>query len=403
MKEYIPLSARLKENIHMKLIVILMLLCVFGCLMVFSASSYTCSQKELYDYDSMYLLKKQASIMAVGFGIIIACLFFNVSLLVEKLVKPIYYASYIFIFLLLTPLGVTSHGATRWIRVLGIQFQVAEIVKISVIVMLAYMIKKYRKQLSNWVLTIHLWAAGGLPAILLFVISSDLSSSAVVLAITFGVTFVMNRTLKLHLGILAGAVAVVVAYVSYIANNLPSPEELEKVSFRVGRIAAWLSPESYSSDQAYQTLNSLYAIGSGGLIGKGIGMSYMKKGPIPEAQNDMIFAIIVEELGIVGGCVLILMYFYLLYLLFRVIIKVDSLYESAVVTGVMVHIGVQAFINMGVTLNLLPNTGIGLPFISYGGTSVLCLMAEMALVCSIAKKNYVKSVRKEFLDKRLKK
>lgn len=382
------------EKLHNKLIFVLIVICTFGCLMVFSATSDMCSQKAMYNYDSMYMLKKQICFMLAGFLIIFATLFFDVSKLVEKLAKLIYIAGYVCIFLLLSPLSVTSHGATRWINILGIQFQVAEIVKISVAVILAYMVQKYAKHLANPKLTIRMWIAGGFPAVLLFLISSDLSTSVVILAMVFGVTLVTNDTLKLHLSVLIGAIVVGGVCVVYIANNLPSPDELNEVSFRVGRIAAWINPERYASDQGYQTLNSLYAIGSGGLFGRGIGRSLMKLGPIPEAQNDMIFAIIVEELGIVGGCVVILLYVYLIYILLRVILKARSLYESTLVLGVLIHVGVQAFFNIAVTMNVLPNTGIGLPFISYGGTAILCLMFEMALVCSIAKKNYVKNVRK---------
>ena len=109
----------------------------------------------------------------------------------------------------------------------------------------------------------------------------------------------------------------------------------------------------------------------------------------------MIFAIIIEELGIFGGMVLIALFMYILYLLFRIMIKANHLYETTFVLGVFLHVGVQAFFNMGVATNLLPNTGIGLPFISYGGTSVFCLLCEMSIVCLIAKKNYMKSMKKE--------
>ena len=391
--EKVHIAEGKEENLHIRLIFALVLICAFGCLMVFSASSYICSQKEMYEYDAMYMLKKQAGAMVLGFGIIAASLFMNVSWLAEKLATIIYLLGYICIFLLKSPFAVSSHGATRWIRLMGIQFQVAEVVKISVIIMLAHMVKKYARHISRPALTIRMWMAGGIPAILLFLISSDLSSSVVVLAITFGITFITNRTLKLHIAVLLAAVVVVGAYVFSIASNMPTPEELGKVSFRVGRIAAWIDPERYADDQGFQTLNSLYAMGSSGLLGKGIGNSVMKKGPIPEPQNDMIFAIIVEELGIFGAGTLIFLYMYILYLLLRVILKRNVLYESTIVLGVMIHIGVQAFFNIGVTLNVLPNTGIGLPFISYGGTSILCLMAEMALVCSIAKKDYLKRIK----------
>jgi len=202
-------SIPIKENLHVKIIATLMIICVFGCLMVFSSSSYTCAQKEMYNYDSMYMLKKQAIFMLLGFGIVFVSLFVNLALVIEKLAIPIYCAAYIFILMLLSPLAVSSHGATRWIRILGIQFQVAEIVKISVIVMLAYMVKKYYKHLANPKLTIRMWLVGGIPACLLFVISSDLSSSVVILGIVFGITLVTNDTLKLHVGVFVTALIVV--------------------------------------------------------------------------------------------------------------------------------------------------------------------------------------------------
>ena len=375
------------EFLHLKLLMTIILLCVFGCLMVFSASSYTCVQKEMYNYDSMYMLKKQAAFAFAGLAALFLLQIFPMSKLIDRFAIPIYIAGYIALFLLLTPFAVSSHGATRWIRVMGIQFQVAEVVKICVIVILAHMINRYVKHLSNPKLTIYMWLAGGIPAILLFIISSDLSSTVVVLAIVFGITFITNNTWKLHLGVGGGVLSIIIGYVIYVANHLPSPDELEQVSFRVGRIAAWIDPERYASDQSYQTLNSLYAIGSGGWFGKGIGMSVMKQGHIPEAQNDMIFAIIVEELGIVGGSVLIGLFMYLLYLLLRISAKAKNLMESTLVMGVIIHVGVQSFFNIAVTLNVLPNTGIGLPFISYGGTSILCLMVEMAWVYSIARRS----------------
>lgn len=385
----------IRENVHTKIIITIMFLCAFGCMMVFSASSYTCSQKKMYNYDSMYMLKRQVIFMLAGFGIIIMSLYVNLSLLIEKFAIPIYCLSYLMVFLLLSPLGISSHGATRWIRIFGMQFQVAEVVKISVIVILAYMVKKYSKHLANPILTFRMWIAGGIPACLLFYISSDLSSAAVILAIVFGTTLLTNDTRKLHIAVFAVGVIFVACYVLNIANNMPSPEELANVSFRVGRIAAWINPELYADNQGYQTLNSLYAIGSGRWFGRGIGKSIMKLGQIPEAQNDMIFAIIVEELGVIGGGVIILLMIYLLYLLVCVIVNANSLMESTLVIGIFLHVATQSFFNIAVTLNVLPNTGIGLPFISYGGTSVLCLLFEMALACSISKKNFIRVIKRE--------
>ena len=144
------------EFLHLKLLMTIILLCVFGCLMVFSASSYTCAQKEMYNFDSMYMLKKQMIFALAGLGGLFILQLFPISKLIDRFAILIYAFGYIALFLLLTPFAISSHGATRWIRIMGIQFQVAEVVKICVIVVLAHMVKKYAKHLSNPKLTIRM-------------------------------------------------------------------------------------------------------------------------------------------------------------------------------------------------------------------------------------------------------
>lgn len=155
------------------------------------------------------------------------------------------------------------------------------------------------------------------------------------------------------------------------------------VSYRSDRIDAWRNVETHP--KGYQTLQSLYAIGSGGLWGKGLGQSIQKMDFIPEVQNDMIFSVICEELGLVGGIALILLFIFLIWRLMVVIINARDLYGSLLVVGVMAHISVQVLINIAVVTNTIPNTGIPLPFISYGGTSLTFLLVEMGIVLSVAK------------------
>lgn len=146
-----------------------------------------------------------------------------------------------------------------------------------------------------------------------------------------------------------------------------------------------MDPESYASGKGYQTLQALYAIGSGGLTGKGLGQSVQKLGYIPEAQNDMIFSIICEELGLFGGIAVILLFLMMIWRLLVIANNAEDLYGSMIVIGVMAHISIQVVLNIAVVTNVLPNTGITLPFISYGGTSILFLMMEMGLVLAVSK------------------
>ena len=154
-------------------------------------------------------------------------------------------------------------------------------------------------------------------------------------------------------------------------------------SYRLERLAIWRNPEKY--EKGYQTLQGLYAIGSGGLFGRGLGNSVQKLGFLPEAQNDMIFSIICEELGIFGGIIVLLLYAYLLYRLFFIAQNAPDMFGSLMVSGIFIHIALQVILNIAVVVNLMPNTGVTLPFISYGGTSIVFLMAEMGLALSVAR------------------
>ena len=151
------------------------------------------------------------------------------------------------------------------------------------------------------------------------------------------------------------------------------------------RIAAWLDPESYAQGKGFQTLQALYAIGSGGVWGKGLGQSMQKLSFLPEAQNDMIFSIICEELGLFGGICVILLFIMLLWRMMVIANNAPDLFGGMLVVGVMGHIAIQAVLNIAVVTNSIPNTGISLPFISYGGSSVMFLLIEIGLVMSVAK------------------
>lgn len=365
----------------------LIFLCAYGAMMVFSATAYQCGISEKFNYDSFHFVKRQVIFMLGGFVAILLLRFVDYRIL-KHFAVLLYISGIASIFLLKTPLGVSANGATRWVNLPGIgQFQVSEWVKVCVIIFLAYLIDRNRKYLGSTKLTIYLWIAGAIPTVLLFELSNDLSSSVVVMGICFIMSFISTRTEKLHIIVFLAVVAVVAMYVWNIWKHMPTPEELNDMPFRVGRIAAWLDPNRYAASQGHQTLQGLYAIGRGGVFGKGLGGSIQKLGQIPEAENDMIFSVICEELGIIGALVLIYLFGYLIYQIARVMLSAPDLFGGMLGLGVFAHLTLQSIFNICVNLAILPNTGIPLPFISYGGTSVFCLLAcEMAMVFSVERR-----------------
>lgn len=389
------------DPVHIDIWLTVILLVAYGLMFVFSCTSYEAANSKSFNYDAYYHVKKQAIFALIGFGVMFVSQYMNVLGLAKKLSVFVYLVSNICILLLLTPKGKNINGATRWL-VIGpgedgwFNFQVAELVKVGLILLLAFLINKCRRYLGSVKLTFYMWGCILITAAMLFRISDDLSSTIVVLCIGFGITLFNMRTWKTHLFAMILAVSAAAAYVYSIYANMPTPEAVraEEVPFRVARIAAWIDPERYSDSAGFQPLNGLYAIGRGGLFGKGLGKSIQKYGTIPEAETDMIFTIIGEELGIVGCCVLLFLYGYLIFLLVKVAVcAVDmDTYEAVFVQGVFLHIASQSVINMMVCTTLFPNTGLPLPFISNGGTSLFILLAEMALAISIARKQMLTKI-----------
>ena len=157
-------------------------------------------------------------------------------------------------------------------------------------------------------------------------------------------------------------------------------------SFRINRLLVWINPENYASDKGFQTVQALYAIGSGGLFGKGLGKSLQKLGYIPESQNDMIFSIICEEIGLFGAIFVIIVFGVMLWRIAHVAQNAPDLLGTLLVSGVFAHIAIQVVLNIAVVTNFIPNTGVSLPFISYGGTSETILLAEIGLVLNVSSK-----------------
>ena len=372
-----------RHNMDYVLLVVVLFLVCFGLLMIYSASSY---EAGVDMEDPAYYLRKQALATALG----IVALFF-VSKIPYKFWQRFDFialaVSIILIFLLLTPLGVTRNGATRWIDLkIGLTLQPAEVAKIGIIIYLASMIQRIEELGKNILRTPKGLAILMTPPVvvagLIYIISSNLSSAIIIVGIAVAMLFVAVPDYKWFIIIGVVVLAAVAAIVFYAAG----PGATGEGSFRLGRVRAWLDPESYSTDKAFQTLQALYAIGSGGLWGKGLGQSMQKRKFLPEAQNDMIFSIICEELGLFGAVTIILLFVVLIWSCMIVANKTTDRFGSLLVVGVMAHYAIQVILNIAVVTNTIPNTGITLPFISYGGTSSLFLLAEIGIVLNVSKK-----------------
>lgn len=364
------------------LFIILFLVC-FGLVMIYSASSYNANVEM---ENEMYFLIHQGGAAAVG---IVAM--FVVSLIPyhfwERFAVLGYIVSIVLILLVLTPLGIEVNGARRWLNV-GISVQPAEIAKLAMILFLASMICKIGRNVRSFKGFVLILGAAGIVCVMVWKITDNMSSAIIIFGIAFLMLFVASPDYKRFIAI--GAVGIAgAALVVFVVTQAASTEGM---NFRFVRVLAWLDPEKYSSGTGFQTLQGLYAIGSGGIFGKGLGRSIQKLGYLPEEQNDMIFAVICEELGLFGAIAVILIFLLMTWRFMVIANNAPDLFGALLVVGVMGHIAIQVILNIAVVTNTIPNTGISLPFISYGGTSVLFLLIEMGLVMSVARRIQLKDV-----------
>ena len=367
------------------LLAVIILLTCFGLVMLYSTSSY---MAELNYGDDMYYFKKQA---AISLACIIAALAISKIdyHILTRFTGVIYGVAAVLMLLVKTPLGRSANGARRWLNLGPLSFQPSELAKIAVIVCLSYMIVNMGRKIGTLKGFMMLAGSGGALAFITYVFTDNLSTAMIIFGITVGLVFIAHPKTKPFV-ILAVVAVILVAILVYSLSHMD-----QSSNFRLRRIQVWLHPEDYASGDGYQTLQALYAIGSGGFFGRGLGNSIQKLGSVPEAQNDMIFSIICEELGIFGAIMVLALFGYLLYRLFFVAQNAPDMFGSLLVSGVFVHIALQVIMNVAVVLNIMPNTGVTLPFISYGGTSILFLMAEMGLALSVARQ--IKFQEPEFI------
>ncbi len=344
------------------LFIIIFLVC-FGLVMLYSTSSY---DGQVKFGDSAYYVKKQ--FFATSLGFLALYIISRIDYHVWMKFAGLAYVGALVICTAVIFVGQEYNGQKRWLKIGPLSFQPSEFAKIAVILFLAVLISRMPKQMKKFKTVIKVLLIT-IP-IIGVIAYNNLSTAIIILGIAVVMSFVASPSYAqfFALGGLGIAFGGIFIY-------------LER--YRAERIRIWLNPEDY--EKGYQTLQGLYAIGSGKLFGKGLGESMQKLGFLPEAQNDMIFSIICEELGLFGAVCVILLFLLMLWRFMVIANNASDLYGALLVVGIMAHIAIQVILNIAVVTNSIPNTGITLPFISYGGTSVLFLLSEMGLALSVSR------------------
>ena len=361
------------------LIFTILFLLVLGLIMIYSASSYTA---DLKFKNSAYFVNKQLIFVVAGLILMIFVSIVPYQVWI-KLSKLIYVVATALVGAVLV-IGRDANGARRWINLFGIKFQPSEFVKVAIIIFTSYYLVKYKNDLHStdrkvaekklWILLIVVFV----PTVLVMV--ENLSTSIIIFLIAFCMSFLGTSNKRLHT---VGAIAMGVIlffskpFVKFIY-------ERGARDYHLTRLLVWAEPEKFSRDGGYQVIQGLYAIGSGSYFGKGLGQG-MQKFFLPESQNDMIFAIIVEELGLFGAGLIMGAFVFLIYRMIKIAFSVKDPEGVYLVVGILIHLSLQVILNIAVVTGVLPNTGVSLPFISYGGTSILVLLGEMGIVLSVAR------------------
>lgn len=367
-----------KEKLHnyydYSLLVLVIFIAAFGLVMIYSSSSYTAQTHAKYNYDAAYFLKKQAFSAILGVVAMLTVSKIDYRILMKRIpviritwATALYLLACVLQFIVLF-FGVEANGAKRWLQFGPIGFQPSEITKVAIIVFASYVIYLTPRMLDRFsgFLKVAVYCIVPIGLVLI----ENMSTAIVLILITGGICFVASRNKKYYIVVIVAAVAALGMFVLF------------GDAFRMQRIEIWRNVETHP--KGFQILQGLYAIASGGLFGTGLGESMQKLGFIPESYNDMIFSIVCEELGLCGAIMVVILFILLLWRIFTVAISAPDLFGALLCVGVLVHIAVQVIINIAVVTNSIPSTGIPLPFISYGGTSVAILLAEMGMVLSVS-------------------
>lgn len=380
------MEKRKKRKIYIdySLIFAIFFLIIFGAIMIYSASSYISTIK---NGDPMYFMKKQMWLAALGIAAMVFAAFFDYHIYISKPFIYFFYPLSVILCVLVMFVGRMANGKRRWFSIGGMSFQPSELAKVMVILVLVYFIvrnkTKFEKSLGvfteSWIkVAMLIFIPAGIVAI------TNLSSAIIIIMIGFVLLYVSVKNKRYLFRVPAIGVTFLYLVLTIFATSIGNILANSSGGYRIKRFLYWLLPERYATEGGYQVLQSLYAVASGGLMGKGLGQS-LQKFHLPEAQNDMIFAIICEELGLFGASVIVVLFMFVLFRMWDIAKSARDLEGSLIVVGVMSQIAIQLILNIAVVTNAMPNTGISLPFISYGGSSLVILLGEIGMVLSVAK------------------
>lgn len=360
---------RVRGGVDRTFLIIVVLLVCYGSIMVASAS-YVFARAQMGD--SFYFIKKQLIWATIGIIAMVVMSVVDYGFL-KKATPAIFAVSYVLLWLVFVPgIGVTNKGATRWVDLKIVQFQPSDVMKFALVLMMALYISKFQQKAKTFQYGILCPACIVILVCGTVALEKHMSATIILFLIGASMIFIAGADMR-WVGGVGSAFAVVATYLILFTD------------YTKARVDAWLHPEKDLGGKGWQPYNSLLAIGSGGIFGVGLGNSYQKHLWLPEPQNDFIFAIVCEELGMVGAFTLIALFMLLMWRGFYIATKAPDTFSSLLVMGLTLKVSIQAILNIAVVTTTIPTTGIALPFFSYGGTALVMQLAEMGIILSISR------------------
>ena len=368
-------------TVDIPFLTLVLTLLAIGLTMLYSASYAQSEYDTGYEITTLYL-QKQAVCAAIGllamgaFSRIPASFWYRTA-------WPLYGVSIVLLLLVLV-IGQEVNGAKRWINLAGIQFQPSEIAKFTMIVLFARLTRQFGPDAKRFRYGVLGFGCALMGILVPLALEKHLSAIMLMGMVAVVMMYVAGTDIKWLLAGAAAAVLFVIVYISFMG-------------YAGDRVTAWLHPESDPSDKGYQILQSLYAIGSGGLFGLGLGKSKQKYLYLPFQYNDYIFAIVCEELGLFGALLIILLFAVTIFRGYWIALRARDRFSTVLAAGLVTLIAIQTILNLGVVTNLLPSTGISLPFFSYGGTALAVNLGEMGIILSISRHRYDRKIQEVIL------
>jgi len=378
------------------LLAIILMIVGFGIIMVYSASFYYATEKG--SAPASFAIK-QCIIGIVGIAVMLGVAFkFNYRILSNMILASGLYIVSLILSISVMFIGQTINGATRWIDLGFTQFQPSEIAKISVVIMLSAYIIRHRKEMNQFKYISRAWGIVLLPTGIVAI--ENLSSAIVIFFIGIMILFITSaKTWYYMILLLIGATLAGGVYYLAITTkpnqelSIPIVKDILK-PYRLDRIRVWKNPWLDPIGKGYQPIQSLYAVGSGGIFGVGLGKGIQKQGFLPEPHNDIIFAVICEELGLMGAIILLIGYSILVIRGLVIAVRAPDCFGTLLAVGISAMVGIQVLINVAVNTNTIPTTGMQLPLVSYGGTALAVLLGTLGILLNISTTASIQKVNK---------